>query len=59
MNVKEREVFLKPYISVDAEWFKWLTEDFIGYLKDWKEAITNRQGEFSDAARERCLFHNR
>ena len=47
----KRKVFLKPYISVDDERFKWLTEDFIGYLKDWKEATTNRQGEFSDVAR--------
>ena len=53
---RKRKVFLKPYISVDGERFKWLIQDFIGYLKDWKEAITNRQNEFSNVAREKIFI---
>ena len=53
---RKRKNFLKPYVSIDDERFKWLKEEFLGYLKQWKETISTRQGEFSDAAKEKMFI---
>ena len=53
---RKRKPFLKPYISVDDERFEWLKEEFLGYLKQWKESISTRSGEFSNTAKEKMFI---
>ena len=46
-GVEKRKPFLLPYKDEDDERFAWLTEEFIPYLRRWKESIENREGNFS------------
>jgi hypothetical protein len=48
--------FLAPYTSVNDPRFPWLETDFLGYLRDWKEGITNRPGNFSKNAQSRMFL---
>lgn len=40
-HVRKRKPFLAPYTAVNDPRFTWLETDFLGYLRDWKESITN------------------
>ena len=53
---RKRKPFLAPYTSVNDQRFAWLENDFLGYLRDWKESIANRHGEFSNNARSRMFI---
>ncbi|XP_055955159.1 uncharacterized protein LOC126812587 [Patella vulgata] len=41
---RKRKPDLMPYTSVDDPRFQFLTEDFLGYLRDLKDQVDNRQG---------------
>ncbi|KAK6168333.1 hypothetical protein SNE40_020890 [Patella caerulea] len=41
---RKRKPDLMPYTSVDDPRFQFLTEDFLGYIRDWKDQVDNRQG---------------
>ena len=53
---RKRKPFLAPYTSVNDQRFAWLENDFLGYLRDWKESIANRPGAFSNNARSRMFI---
>eukprot|EP00795_Rhopilema_esculentum_P006570 gene6570-12106_t len=48
--------FLKPYTSVDDERFKFMKEEFLKYLADWKDVIENRKGNFKSADRKKMFL---
>ena len=48
---RKRKPFLAPYTSVNDERFTWLEDNFLGYLRDWKESVAGRPGDFSQNAR--------
>ena len=50
-DLKKRKSFLAPYTLPDAR-FKWLN-DFLHYLKTWKESRETRPGNFNKNARSR------
>ena len=52
----KRKSFLAPYRSVDDPRFLWLTNDFFGYLRDWKDSIAQRPGNFTKHARCRMFL---
>lgn len=58
-NLKEGKMKRKPdlraYFSQDDARLKWLEEDFLGYLKDWKLSVNSRT-EFSDGEKKRMLL---
>ncbi len=53
---RKRKPFLKPYISVDDERFEWLKEEFLGSIKQWKESMSTRPGEFTNTAKEEMFI---
>lgn len=53
---RKRKPFLAPYRSVDDPRFLWLTNDFLGYLRDWKESTAQRPGNFTQNARSRMFL---
>ena len=55
-GVQKRKPFLKPYTSVDDERFKFMKEEFLKYLADWKDVIENRKGNFKSADREKMFL---
>eukprot|EP00112_Aurelia_sp_Birch-Aquarium-sp1_P001627 Seg1176.6 transcript_id=Seg1176.6/GoldUCD/mRNA.D3Y31 product="hypothetical protein" protein_id=Seg1176.6/GoldUCD/D3Y31 len=52
----DRKEFLKPYTDVDDHIFQWLEEEFLGYLKSWKESIDQREGEFDGSAKVKIFI---
>ena len=38
-HLLKRKESIKPFVSCDDERFSWLENDFLGYLKEWKESI--------------------
>ena len=53
---RKRKPFLALYRSVDDPRFLWLTNDFLGYLRDWKDSTTQRPGNFTQNARSRMFL---
>ena len=53
---RKRKPFLAPYRSVDDPRFLWLTNDFLGYLRDWKESTAQHPGNFTQNARSRMFL---
>lgn len=51
-STRTRNEFCKPYSDVNDTRFDWLMIDFLGYLKNWKESIENRPGEYSQTQRD-------
>ncbi len=51
-----RNQFLQPYKSDKDERFKWLEEEFLGYLKDWKESIDKRDGNYDESAKSKMFI---
>ena len=52
----QRNQYLKPYTSETDERFKWLEEDFLGYLDDWKESIEKREGNYDKSAKAKMFI---
>lgn len=55
-HVRKRKPFLKPYSSVNDQRFAWLTNDFLGYLRNWRESVANRPGEYTNNARSKMFL---
>ena len=52
----KRKEFCLPYRDVNDKRFKWLENDFIGYLNEWKDNIMNRPGTFSRNERAKMFL---
>ena len=59
-NTKEyeckRKPFLAPYTDADDERFTWLESEFLPYLSSWKESTENRDGDFTQNARNKMFI---
>ena len=53
---RKRKPFLAPYTSVHDQRYLWLENEFLRYLREWKESIANRPGDFSQNARNRMFL---
>ena len=51
----KRNPNLTPYTSVNDPRFNWLIEEFLGYFDKWKENITCRKGNYSNADRSKMF----
>ena len=47
---------MKPYKDVDDQRFQWLEEEFLGYLKSWRDSIDQREGEFDGSAKGKMFI---
>ena len=47
---------LAPYTSDTDYRFRWLEDDFLGYLKDWQESIQKREGNYDDSAKAKMFI---
>ena len=47
-SLTKRKPFLEPYKNVNDKRFTWLKENFLNYLKLWKENVSKRVGDFSN-----------
>ena len=41
-DIKKRKLFPQPYTNSNDERFKWLKNDFLQYLLNWKMSIIDR-----------------
>ena len=55
-GLTKRKPFLEPYKNVNDERFTWLKENFLNYLKIWKENVSKRVDDFSTDERERSFL---
>ena len=53
---RKRKEFLAPYRDVNDHRFDWLTNDFLEYLRKWKQSIADRPGNFTANARDRMFL---
>ncbi|PFX13118.1 hypothetical protein AWC38_SpisGene22826 [Stylophora pistillata] len=53
---RKRKPFLAPYTSTDDPRFPWLEDEFLRYLKQWKECTLNRPGNITANARKRMFI---
>lgn len=53
---RKKKPFLAPYSSVDDPRFTWLDEEFLKYLKEWKQSVQDRPGNFTANARNRMFL---
>ena len=54
---RKRKPFQKPYKSVDDERFNWLQEEFLVYLRSWKNSILARDvANYTDNAKARMFL---
>ena len=51
-----RNLDLAPYTSDTDYRFRWLEDDFLGYLKDWQESIQKREGNYDDSAKAKMFI---
>ena len=51
----KRKDFLAAYESPNDPRFSWLENNFLQYLKEWKDATETRHGNFSSKEREKML----
>ena len=52
----KRKDFLAAYESPNDPRFSWLENDFLQYLKEWKDATETRHGNFSSKEREKMFI---
>jgi hypothetical protein len=52
---KSRKPDLDAYRSIDDVRFKWLEEEFIGYLDEWERDVSEREGFTSDERKKMLL----
>ena len=52
----ERKPSLKPFTTVDDARFSWLRNVFLQYFEDWRDAIENREGNFSKKAKMKMFI---
>lgn len=55
-HVRKRKPFVAPYTSVNDQRFTWLMSDFLAFLRNWKESVARRQGNYSQNARNRMFL---
>ena len=55
-HIRKKKPFLAPYMSQNDGRFLWLTNDFLGFLRDWKHSIINRPGNFTQNARSKMFL---
>lgn len=55
-HLRKKKSFLAPYTSQNDGRFLWLTNDFLGFLRDWKQSITNRPGNLTQNARSKMFL---
>ena len=46
-HLRKRKPLLALFTSIEDNRFQFLENEFLGYFRDWKESIANRQGEFT------------
>ena len=54
-HLRKRKPLLAPFTSIEDNCFQFLENEFLGYFRDWKESIENRQGEFTANARAKMF----
>ena len=55
-DVKKRNAFLQPYTNLNEERFKWLKNDFLQYLLNWKMSSIDRPGNFSQTEKDKMFL---
>ena len=55
-SLTKRKPFLELYKNVNDKRFTWLKENFLNYLKLWKENVSKRVGDFSNDEREKMFL---
>ena len=45
-HLRKRKPLLAPFTSTEDNRFQFSENEFLGYFRDWKESIANRQGEW-------------
>ena len=55
-DIKKRKSFLQPYTNLNDEHFKWLKNDFLQYLLNWKMSIIDRPGNFSQTEKDKMFL---
>ena len=55
-SLTKRKPFLESYKNVNDKRFTWLKENFLNYLKLWKENVSKRAGDFSNDEREKMFL---
>lgn len=53
---QKRKDYLKPYANMNDLRFNWLDNDFLKKLYEWKQNIENRQGQFSQNAKDHMFL---
>ena len=62
LNFRLRTVIINKYlhlfikISQTLFWFQFLVQDFLGYLRSWKESTETRPGNFTKAMRQQMFL---
>ena len=54
-HLRKRKPLLAPFTSIEGNCFQFLENEFLGYFRDYKEIIENRQGEFTANARAKMF----
>ena len=55
-HLRKRKPLLAPFTSIEDNCFQFLENEFLGYFRDWKESIENRQGEFTANAHAKMFL---
>ena len=55
-GIKKWKSFLQPYTNLNAKHFKWLKNDFLHYLLNWKMSIIDRPGNFSQTEKDKMFL---
>lgn len=55
-SVRTRNEYCKPFTDVNDARFNWLKNDFLNYLKNWKESVENRPGDYSQSERDKMFL---
>jgi hypothetical protein len=53
---RKRKPFLAPYTNTIDQRFNWLEDEFLTYLKEWKQSTLNRPGNFTTNARAKMFL---
>lgn len=55
-HFRTRNEFCKPFSDINDSRFDWLKNDFLGYLRNWKQSIRERPGDYSQSARDKMFL---
>jgi len=53
---RKRKTFLYPYTSTTDQRFDWLEDEFLTYLKEWKQSTLDQPGNFTENAGGRMFL---